>query len=179
MKRGVILISVSNNAEEDDKRDRVAYEREKSHYLSMRYGNKPFRPYLQNPHRTGGWVLVSEQYITRVMQPQELVDHLLVEGGLLAGELGVGDLFDLVGQIGQQPLVGLGAAQDERLGDVTQAVTFQARERLPTSRGSAPARVRPDRQATSGGAAFRARSGCEACCCPRTHRRRASSPQGL
>lgn len=77
MKRGVILISVSNNAEEDDKRDRVAYEREKSHYLSMRYGNKPFRPYLQNPHRTGGWVLVSEQYITRVMQPQELVDHLL------------------------------------------------------------------------------------------------------
>ena len=52
---------------------------------------------------------------------EELVDHLLVERCLLASEFGVGDLFDLVGQVGEQALVGLGASQDERLGEVAQA----------------------------------------------------------
>jgi hypothetical protein len=52
---------------------------------------------------------------------EQLVDDLLVQRRLLAGELGVGDLLDLVGQVGQQPLVGLGAPQDERPGDVAQA----------------------------------------------------------
>ena len=52
---------------------------------------------------------------------QQLVDDLLVERRLLAGELGEGDLLDLVGQVGQQPAVGLGAAQHERLGQRAQA----------------------------------------------------------
>ena len=51
---------------------------------------------------------------------EQLVDDLLVHRRLFAGELGVGDLFDLVGQIGQQPPVGLGAAEDERLGEPAQ-----------------------------------------------------------
>ncbi len=51
---------------------------------------------------------------------EQLVDDLLVERRLLLGELGIGDLFDLVGEVGEQPPVGLGAAQDERLGELTQ-----------------------------------------------------------
>jgi hypothetical protein len=68
---------------------------------------------------------------------QQLVDHLLVEHRLLLGELGEGDLLDLVGQVGQQPLVGLGAPQDERLGERAEpgrhlgvAVTFDRRRVL-------------------------------------------------
>ena len=51
---------------------------------------------------------------------EQLVDDLLVERRLLAGELGVGDLLDLVGQVGEQPPVGLGAPQDERLREPAQ-----------------------------------------------------------
>ena len=51
---------------------------------------------------------------------EELVDDLLVHRGLFAGELGVGDLFDLVGQVGQQASVGLRAAEDERLREAAE-----------------------------------------------------------
>ena len=68
---------------------------------------------------------------------EQLVDDLLVHRRLLAGELGVGDLFDLVGQIGQQPAVGLGAPEDERLREAAQsrrgigvAVAFDRRAEL-------------------------------------------------
>ena len=46
---------------------------------------------------------------------QQLVDDALVHAGLLAGERRPRDLLDLVGQVGHQRLVGLGAAQQERL----------------------------------------------------------------
>ena len=46
---------------------------------------------------------------------EELIDDLLVERGLFAGQLGVGNLFDLVGEVGQQAPVGLCAPQDEWL----------------------------------------------------------------
>ena len=52
---------------------------------------------------------------------EELVDHLLVERRLFAGELGVRDLLDLVGQVGHQTFVGLGAAQDEGAGQSAEA----------------------------------------------------------
>ena len=45
---------------------------------------------------------------------EQLVDDLLVHARLLAGQRRPGDLLDLVGQIGQQRLVGLGAPQQER-----------------------------------------------------------------
>ena len=46
---------------------------------------------------------------------EQLVDDVLVEHRLLAGEAGPGDLLDLVGQVGHERPVGLGAAQHERL----------------------------------------------------------------
>ena len=52
---------------------------------------------------------------------EQLVDDLLVHRRLLAGELGVRDLFDLVGQVGQQATVRLGAAEDERLREPAQS----------------------------------------------------------
>ena len=47
---------------------------------------------------------------------EQLVDHLLIQRGLLPGELGVGDLFDLVGQVGEEALVCCGAPEHERTG---------------------------------------------------------------
>ncbi len=73
---------------------------------------------------------------------QQLVDDLLVEHRLLAGELGEGDLLDLVGQVGQQSPVGLGAAQHERLRERAQAgrdlaVVVALDRPTRTARGSA------------------------------------------
>ena len=51
---------------------------------------------------------------------QQLVDDALVHAGLLAGQRGPGQLLDLVGQVGHQRLVGLGAAQQERRRQLTQ-----------------------------------------------------------
>ena len=51
---------------------------------------------------------------------EQLVDDVLVQHGLLAGEPGPGDLLDLVRQVGHERAVGLGAAQHERLGDAAQ-----------------------------------------------------------
>ena len=50
---------------------------------------------------------------------EQLVDDLLVEHGLLAGEPGPGDLFDLVGQFGHELAIGLGAPH-ERAGQCLQ-----------------------------------------------------------
>ena len=52
---------------------------------------------------------------------EQLVDDLLVQRGLLLGELGVGDLLDLVRQVGEQTFVCLGTAQDERPGDPAES----------------------------------------------------------
>ena len=46
---------------------------------------------------------------------EQLVDDVLVQHRLLAGEPGPGDLLDLVGQVGHELAVGLRAAQHERL----------------------------------------------------------------
>ena len=51
---------------------------------------------------------------------QQLVDHALVHAGLLARERRPRDLLDLVGQVGHQRLVGLGAPQHERRGEPPQ-----------------------------------------------------------
>ena len=48
MERGIILISVSDRTDSTD-----------------------------NPYRTGGWVVVSEQFIKRIVQPYELVEEIL------------------------------------------------------------------------------------------------------
>ena len=51
---------------------------------------------------------------------EQLVDDVLVQHGLLPGERGPRDLLDLVRQVRHQRAVGLGAPQDERLGDAPQ-----------------------------------------------------------
>ena len=50
MERGIILISVD---EEKSKGD------------------------MENPYRTGGWVVVKEEALKRMIQPQELLDQIL------------------------------------------------------------------------------------------------------
>ena len=75
---------------------------------------------LLQPHQRGEHQPAPSHALGLLGVGEQLIDHLLVERGLLAGQFGVGDLFDLVGQVGEQPLVGLGAPQDERLGDATQ-----------------------------------------------------------
>ena len=50
MKQGIILISVDEAKSKDD---------------------------LDNPWRTGGWVVVSEDFVKRELRPQEFVDGLL------------------------------------------------------------------------------------------------------
>ena len=50
MKQGIILVSVKDD---DAKTDN------------------------QNPYRTGGWVVMAEKWVKRVVKPQALVDHML------------------------------------------------------------------------------------------------------
>ena len=82
-------------------------------------------------------------FVRRVVE--QLVDDLLVQHRLLAGELGEGDLLDLVGQVGQQPPVGLGAPQHERLGEPAQPLggdldRRSARSGCRSARGTAAGR---------------------------------------
>ena len=72
---------------------------------------------LLEPHQRGEDEATPAHALGLFGVDQQLIDHLLVERGLLLGELGVCDLLDLVGQVGEQALVGLGAAEDERAGD--------------------------------------------------------------
>ena len=51
---------------------------------------------------------------------EQLVDDVLVQHGLLAGQPGPRDLLDLVGKVGDELAVGLGAAEHERLGEPAQ-----------------------------------------------------------
>lgn len=65
MKRGVILISVKDDAEmvEMD-RQHAAWEAKHGHKLHAR---KPVPGYfIPNPYRTGGWWVVTEDYVRRI-----------------------------------------------------------------------------------------------------------------
>ncbi len=62
---------------------------------------------LLEPHQGGEHETAALHALGLLGVGQQLVDHLLVERRLLAGELGAGDLLDLVRQVGQQRLSAL------------------------------------------------------------------------
>jgi len=108
--------------------------------------------HLLEPHERGQHQAASAHPALLFGVVEELVDDLLIQRCLLFGELGVRDLLDLVGQVGQESLVGFGPAEDERLRHASQPrcgigvmVTFDWRSELVAELGEAAEQAGVDR----------------------------------
>ena len=80
MEQGILLISVRVGEFDALAKDQESYKAERAkvgYPSSPRY--KHFRPFIPNPFRTGGWCVVKEDYIKRVVQPPELLALMLRE----------------------------------------------------------------------------------------------------
>jgi hypothetical protein len=71
MGQGVILISVRDGEFDGIEKDRQSYLLEKGDYKGRK------RPFVPNPYRTGGWAVVTVDYLSRVVQNPETLALIL------------------------------------------------------------------------------------------------------
>ena len=72
MKAGIILIEV-----EDDQHERIEAERQEHlrKYANILPKRRP--PFIHNPSRAGGWWVIKEEAIKRMIQPPDLLANVL------------------------------------------------------------------------------------------------------
>ena len=78
MEQGILLISVRVGEFDAIAKDQESYKLEKLRYERDHF-KAHYRPFIPNPFRTGGWCVVKEDYIKRVVQPPELLALMLRE----------------------------------------------------------------------------------------------------
>lgn len=80
MKQGILLISVRVGEFDVIAKDQENYKAEKLRYERDHFkAHLHYRPFIPNPFRTGGWCVVKEDYVKRVIQPPELLALMLRE----------------------------------------------------------------------------------------------------
>jgi hypothetical protein len=90
MKLGVILISVSNDSEAKEAKEREAH---RDYQERMVHATKKRRPFLANPYRTGGWVVVREEFIRRVVKPEATAENIIRKRAAFIPD----EVWDIVG----------------------------------------------------------------------------------
>lgn len=72
MDQGILLISVKDGEMENEERKR------KVHNQAQRsLPERKRTPYIDNPYRTGGWCVVTDDLMRRMLKPGELLDTIL------------------------------------------------------------------------------------------------------
>lgn len=75
MEMGIIVISIKDGEPDRVEEDREFWQRQYDALNSHQQRNA--RPFIPNPHRTGGWWVVSEDFIRRNITPPELLETVL------------------------------------------------------------------------------------------------------